>query len=180
MEIDNEPSQTQPYDPDTNNGEADPSILSTTTSDKKKRMTSSKPKLDAELLDSDKGLSKLYAMTKELKFKGKGHEASDLNKVMSVYRKWALELFPAMSFEDVLETIETISVQSRTKSKLQALRDEHRMANYYAGRNNDMNEGGVDISNEEAVMGGSEVRPFEHNTLHDSFEITSDMFPENI
>lgn len=45
-----------------------------------------KPKLTAEILLSDKGLPKIQKILSRMKFKGKGHEAEDISKLMRTYR----------------------------------------------------------------------------------------------
>ena len=50
-----------------------------------------------------------------IKFRGKGHEASDLKLLMSRYEHWAHRLFPKMTFQDVLERIEKLAVHKEVK-----------------------------------------------------------------
>ena len=47
------------------------------------------PKFEAELLlDREKGLTSVYRAFPKLKFKGKGHEASDLRRLLNKYAEW--------------------------------------------------------------------------------------------
>lgn len=43
-----------------------------------------------------------------VKFKGKGHEASDLNKMMGVLEHWGHRLFPRMPFDELIERVERL------------------------------------------------------------------------
>ena len=47
------------------------------------------PKFEAHLLlHPEKGLTSVYRAFPKLKFKGKGHEASDLRKLLNKYAEW--------------------------------------------------------------------------------------------
>jgi len=59
-------------------------------------------------LMGDRGLTILPQTFESLKFKGKGHEVSDLNTLMSAYEHWAHRLFPKMPFDEVVERLEKL------------------------------------------------------------------------
>jgi len=57
------------------------------------------PKLTKDLLmDRSKGILAVFKAFPKIKFKGKGHEASDLRKLLNKYAEWAHVLLPDMDF----------------------------------------------------------------------------------
>ncbi|KAI9798914.1 MAG: hypothetical protein M1825_004927 [Sarcosagium campestre] len=85
---------------------------------KKKRVN---VKLDEEKLLSQQGIPKLRRIAKErLRFKGKGHEFSDVHKLLRVYQLWLDDLFPKAKFEDGIAIIEKLGHSRR----LQTMRRE--------------------------------------------------------
>lgn len=65
------------------------------------------PKLDANLLLSPAGLPKLRKIAKtRLKFRGKGHEFSDMAVLLSAYQLWLDDLYPRAKFRDALAMVE--------------------------------------------------------------------------
>ncbi|KAB8339035.1 hypothetical protein FH972_021971 [Carpinus fangiana] len=78
-------------------------------------------KLDEERLLSVKGIPKLRKITKErLKFKGKGHEFSDVARMLNVYQLWLDDMFPKANFADGLSMIEKLG----HKRRIQIMRRE--------------------------------------------------------
>eukprot|EP00933_Yihiella_yeosuensis_P017502 TRINITY_DN1459_c0_g1_i1.p1 TRINITY_DN1459_c0_g1~~TRINITY_DN1459_c0_g1_i1.p1 ORF type:complete len:400 (-),score=154.69 TRINITY_DN1459_c0_g1_i1:461-1579(-) len=64
---------------------------------------SKKPKLTHELFfDDERGLRKVIRDFPKLRFKGKGHEFSDLQVLIGSYKRWFKELYP---FEDNMEDL---------------------------------------------------------------------------
>ncbi|KAG9123047.1 hypothetical protein FRC07_000311 [Ceratobasidium sp. 392] len=81
------------------------------------------PKLDeTRLLDRD-GLPALVRQTKEFNIKGKGHEMSDLNRLMQMYQLWAHKMFPKMQFNDTVERVERLCRSRRMHVALSTWRD---------------------------------------------------------
>jgi replication fork protection complex subunit Csm3/Swi3 len=72
-------------------------------------------KLDAEKLLSADGLPKLLSDSRKLKFKGKGHEASDLEKLLSFFQLWGHNLFPKLKFKSFVDRAEKICKEKRTR-----------------------------------------------------------------
>lgn len=71
-------------------------------------------KLDETLLLSDKGIPKLRRIGKErLRFKGKGHEFSDINRMLNLYQLWLDDLFPKAKFKDGLAMVEKLGHSKR-------------------------------------------------------------------
>ncbi|KAF8636561.1 hypothetical protein AX17_003373 [Amanita inopinata Kibby_2008] len=90
--------------------------------DKKARQ---KPiRLDEGLLLSSKGIPQLIHATKDFKIKGKGHETTDLSRLLQVYRFWAHQLYPKTQFKDTTQRIEKLCHSRRMLSALSVWRDE--------------------------------------------------------
>ncbi|KAI9704525.1 MAG: chromosome segregation in meiosis- protein [Bogoriella megaspora] len=80
-------------------------------------------KLDDESprLLSSAGIPKLRKITKDrLKFRGKGHEFSDVSRLLNLYQLWLDDLFPRANFADGLAIIEKLGHSKR----MQMLRKE--------------------------------------------------------
>ncbi|KAI9751958.1 MAG: chromosome segregation in meiosis- protein [Lichina confinis] len=66
-------------------------------------------KLDEALLLSEKGIPKLRQKVKKgLRLKGKGHEFSDVARMLAMYQLWLDDLFPKAKFADGLSIIEKL------------------------------------------------------------------------
>ncbi|KAH8589711.1 replication fork protection component Swi3-domain-containing protein [Bisporella sp. PMI_857] len=71
-------------------------------------------KLDENRLLSDAGIPKLRKKAKHhLKFKGKGHEYSDCDRLLSFYQLWLDDLFPKAKFLDALNMVEKMGHKKR-------------------------------------------------------------------
>ncbi|KAK3071050.1 chromosome segregation in meiosis- protein [Teratosphaeriaceae sp. CCFEE 6253] len=100
------PSAARPNLP-TNNADPDAEI-------KIRKPRRPAPKLDEALLLSSAGIPKLrhHANTK-LKFKGKGHEFSDIANLLGVYQLWLDDLYPKAKFRDGLAMVEKVGHSKR-------------------------------------------------------------------
>ena len=72
-------------------------------------------KLDAEKLLSADGLPKLLSDSRKLKFRGKGHEQTDLEKLLSFFQLWGHNLFPKLKFKSFVDRTEKICKEKRTR-----------------------------------------------------------------
>ncbi|KAI9795600.1 MAG: chromosome segregation in meiosis- protein [Piccolia ochrophora] len=89
---------------------------------KKKRIV---VKLDEAKLLSDKGIPKLRRIARErLHFKGKGHEFSDVTKLLNFYQLWLDDLFPKAKFADALTIIEKLGHTKRMQTMRRGWIDE--------------------------------------------------------
>ena len=78
-------------------------------------------KLDDKRLLSQSGIPKLRRIAKDrFKFKGKGHEYSDLARLLNIYQLWLDDLYPRAKFADALAIIEKLGHQK----KIQVMRRE--------------------------------------------------------
>ncbi|KAK5125675.1 hypothetical protein LTR85_011949 [Meristemomyces frigidus] len=79
---------------------------------RKKRMPV--PKLDESRLLSDAGVPKLRKIAKtKLKFKGKGHEFTDISRLLNTYQLWLDDLYPRAKFRDGLTMVEKLGHTKR-------------------------------------------------------------------
>ena len=98
---------------------ADKELLEKTRKKNKKAAPKFAPEL---LLDRDKGMTAIFKSFPKLKFKGKGHEASDLRRLLGKYAEWAHVLVPDMDFGEFVTKLEK-SANHRVKTKLELLRN---------------------------------------------------------
>ena len=72
------------------------------------------PKLDEARLLSQQGIPKLRKITKSrLKFRGKGHECSDISRLLNTYQLWLDDLYPREKFRDALGRVEKLGHSKR-------------------------------------------------------------------
>ena len=81
------------------------------------------PKLTPEALcDKHKGITAVYKAFPAVRFKGKGHEATDLRRLLDKYREWGHTLLPEMEFTDLVEKIEKLKHNSRVRDRVNFIR----------------------------------------------------------
>ena len=75
------------------------------------------------------GLNQLYIQSvikggkqNELKLRGKGHEASDLNKIIQLYKKWHMNFAPKYQFSYFTDRMTKMSSDKTVKSHMSKLR----------------------------------------------------------
>lgn len=72
------------------------------------------PKFDESLLlDTTRGIPKLQERAKKLRLKGKGHEFSDVGRMLEMYQIWLNNLYPKNKFLDAAATVERLGHKSR-------------------------------------------------------------------
>ncbi|KAK2466874.1 hypothetical protein APHAL10511_001132 [Amanita phalloides] len=81
-------------------------------------------RLDDGTLLSSNGFPQLMKATQEFTIKGKGHEATDLDRLLQIYRFWTHQLHPKMQFRDTVLRIEKLCHSRRMLSALSVWRDE--------------------------------------------------------
>ncbi|KIJ68909.1 hypothetical protein HYDPIDRAFT_36026 [Hydnomerulius pinastri MD-312] len=70
------------------------------------------------------GFPQLIKDTKGFKPKGKGHEHTDLNRILQVYQFWTHRMYPKTSFEDTVDRVEKLCHSRRMQVRLSVWRDE--------------------------------------------------------
>ena len=79
------------------------------------------------IICSKDGLSRIYnEFPKVFKFKGIGHEASDLKRLDRLYKEWAFQLYPGIAYPDLLKTVWNMSSKPLVKSTMTDLREKER------------------------------------------------------
>ncbi|KAI9507376.1 replication fork protection component Swi3-domain-containing protein, partial [Russula earlei] len=84
------------------------------------------PKLDEARLLGKNGLPQLVKDTKNFKPMGKGHEATDLDRVLQLYHFWAHRLYPKTRFKETVDRVEKLCHSKRMQVALGVWRDEAR------------------------------------------------------
>ncbi|KAI8380890.1 replication fork protection component Swi3-domain-containing protein [Radiomyces spectabilis] len=95
-----------------------------TDTKRRKERTRLKP-LDADLLLSANGLSKIRHQAPWIQFQGKGFEDSDLRKLMEFYQMWAHKLYPRLRYKDFVEKAYKACTHARCKVTLAEWQDEY-------------------------------------------------------
>lgn len=74
---------------------------------------------------SSAGIPKLRKIAKDkLKFKGKGHEFSDISRMLNLYQLWLDDLYPKAKFKDGLTMVEKLGHTKRMQVSRRAWIDE--------------------------------------------------------
>ncbi|XP_036363813.1 uncharacterized protein DDB_G0286591-like isoform X5 [Octopus sinensis] len=88
----------------------------------KKVVRNPQPKLNDARLSGERGIAILPKLFKDVTFKGNGHEAKDLDKILKILEHWAHRLFPQMKFSDCLQRIEKIGSKKSVQSCIKRIR----------------------------------------------------------
>ncbi|RYH27259.1 hypothetical protein EON65_13600 [archaeon] len=91
-----------------------------------KKAKNAKP-FDEALLVGPHGLSRIYhEFPLRIRYQ-KNQEVQFLRQLLSLYKEWAFQLHPGLSFEDAILKISTLSHKSRVRSAVTELRDLERI-----------------------------------------------------
>ena len=74
------------------------------------------------LCDPQKGVTAMYKAFPAMRFKGKGHEAADLRRLLAKYREWGHTLLPEMEFSDLMEKVEKLKHNARVRDRVNFVR----------------------------------------------------------
>ncbi|KAK6921435.1 Chromosome segregation in meiosis protein 3 [Dillenia turbinata] len=84
--------------------------------EKPKKVPRTRPKLTPELLLSDDGLGFILRhFPRAFKFRGRGHEVSDLGNLTGFYAEWHSRLLPYYPFEQFIGKVEQIGTTKRVR-----------------------------------------------------------------
>ncbi|KAF8625792.1 hypothetical protein AX15_005179 [Amanita polypyramis BW_CC] len=83
-------------------------------------------RLDEGTLLGSRGFPQLIKDTKDFRMKGKGHEATDLNRLLQIYQFWTHQLHPKTQFRDTIQRVEKLCHSRRMLSALSVWRDDAR------------------------------------------------------
>ncbi|KAF7712939.1 Uncharacterized protein PECH_002329 [Penicillium ucsense] len=90
------------------------------------------PKLDEARLLSQPGIPKLRRTAKQkLRFKGKGHEFQDAERLLNFYQLWLDDLFPRAKFADGLAIIEKLGHTKRIQTMRKEWIEEEKPKPFY-------------------------------------------------
>ncbi|KAK9813465.1 hypothetical protein WJX73_000444 [Symbiochloris irregularis] len=84
-----------------------------------------KPKLTVDLLKKQQGLPDVFHYFPDRfrkQYRGKGHEASDLQKLLEMYAGWQKRIFPHVSFDDFIDEMESLGKSYVLKVEMRDLR----------------------------------------------------------
>ncbi|KAF5176077.1 zinc knuckle (CCHC-type) family protein [Thalictrum thalictroides] len=96
--------------------------------EKPKKLPRTRPKLTPELLLSEDGLGYvLKHFPKSFKFRGRGHEVSDLGNLIELYTQWHSQLIPYYSFQQFMQKVEQVAATKRVRACIRDLKE--RVAN---------------------------------------------------
>jgi replication fork protection complex subunit Csm3/Swi3 len=112
-------------------------------------------KLDENRLLTQAGIPKLRRSAKKsLRFKGKGHEFSDLARLLNFYQLWLDDLFPRAKFADGLAMIERLGHSKRLQTMRRAWIDEEKPKSAVENtlRTEQTNSNDNDITNNDTLM----------------------------
>ncbi|KAK4775025.1 hypothetical protein SAY86_009960 [Trapa natans] len=91
---------------------------------KPKKLPKSRPKLTPQLLVSDDGLGYvLRHFPRNFKYRGRGHEVSDLSNLIGMYRQWHSHLLPYYSFDQFVHKVEKVAATNQVKRCVRELKD---------------------------------------------------------
>ncbi|XP_050275798.1 uncharacterized protein LOC126717888 isoform X1 [Quercus robur] len=94
------------------------------STEKPKKAPRTRPKLTPELILSDDGLGYvLRHFPRSFKFRGHGHEVSDLGNLIGLYSEWHSRLLPYYSFDQFVHKAEQVAATKRVKMCLRELRE---------------------------------------------------------
>ncbi|MEQ2256387.1 hypothetical protein ILYODFUR_023677 [Ilyodon furcidens] len=102
--------------------EGEVSKLADVPAAKRKVVKRPQPKLDSQRLISERGLPALRTLFDNVRFKGKGHEAEDLQLLMQKMENWAHRLYPKLQFEDFVERVEKLGSKKEVQTCLKRIR----------------------------------------------------------
>ena len=81
-----------------------------------------------DLCSKPEGLNSLYTkfVIEQVPLKGKGHELSDLNKILSVYTNWHMQFAPKLQFEYAIAKISALAKKNAVSQHVSKLRSVYK------------------------------------------------------
>ncbi|GAB4818628.1 hypothetical protein N2152v2_005674 [Parachlorella kessleri] len=84
-----------------------------------------RPKVTLELLKEPRGIPDVYHNFPEAfrrQYKGRGHEASDLRRLLEMYKRWQERIFPSTTFDDFIMRLERLSGTAKLRFEMREMR----------------------------------------------------------
>ncbi|KAJ8423258.1 hypothetical protein Cgig2_023659 [Carnegiea gigantea] len=98
------------------------------SSDKPKKVPKTRPKLTPELLLSAEGIGYILRyFPRNFKYRGRGHEVSDLRNVLRMYADWHSQLLPYFPFDQFIHKVEEVGSSRHVRNCIGELKE--RVAN---------------------------------------------------
>nr|XP_018915506.1 PREDICTED: TIMELESS-interacting protein [Bemisia tabaci] len=120
---DGNPNEGDSDNQDAANGMAPGESDGTKKEPKKKRVIlNPQPKLNYHTLTGKRGLCAMKEIFADIQLKGKGHELSDLNRVMTKLEYWTHRLFPRYNFDEVLARVEKLGAKRQVEVYMKRMR----------------------------------------------------------
>ncbi|KAJ7111567.1 replication fork protection component Swi3-domain-containing protein [Mycena crocata] len=124
-------------------------------------------RLDEGRLIGDSGFPQLIEDTKKMKIKGKGHEASDLNRLLHVYQFWTHRLYPKTPFKDTVDRVEKLCHSKRMHNQLGIWRDEaHGIVNGEKPGEDEEDNGLIDLTDTSIPGPDSDQADYASSSSH--------------
>ena len=93
---------------------------------KKKARKKARP-FNEDVLSSRDGLLRIYEeFPMSCKFRGRGKEAEDLQRLLGMYKEWAFQLYPNLAMPDILARCDSLGGKGKVRSHMEQLRDRER------------------------------------------------------
>ncbi|KAH8249798.1 hypothetical protein KR032_012417 [Drosophila birchii] len=122
---------------------------------KKRAVRNPRPRLTVDTLRGPRGIQTIEDYYKDVKFKGRGHEKTDLDEILRRLQHWGHRMYPTYTFDDVLNNIERLG----KKKPLQV-----HMTRYRLGHLKDMRAHEAEAMEEvqdDQLEGGAGDEPFD-------------------
>lgn len=80
-----------------------------------------------DLLIGNDGITRIYdEFPRACQLKGRGNEAQDAKRIVTMYKEWAFQLHPGFSFSDILLKSEALGPKAKVKVFMETLRSKER------------------------------------------------------
>ncbi|KAF9242124.1 replication fork protection component Swi3-domain-containing protein [Melanogaster broomeanus] len=122
-------------------------------------------KLDEARLVGTEGFPQLIKDSKGFKPKGKGHEHTDLNRILQVYQFWTHKMYPKEPFKETVDRVEKLCHSKRMQVRLSVWRDEAK--GLVNGRQPDDDPDVIDLTEPTLVGTEDDKEPENHQPTSD-------------
>lgn len=115
---------------------------------KKKKMA--RP-FSEDVLASKDGLARIYEeFPLACQFRGRGFEAQDAKRLVTMYKEWAFQLHPGLAFPDLLNRCESLGAKGKVRTHLEQLRERERCRYLNEFSRDSLSKTRVEVSSEES------------------------------
>lgn len=105
-----------------------------------------RPAVTFDMLKQNRGLPELFhnfPLIFKDQYRGRGHEVSDLRRLLEMYKRWQQRLFPFADFDAFIDSVEKIGYSHIVKSEIHEMRADilKKACKSYREWLNDVNDG---------------------------------------